>query len=147
VHKYKKAVSTIEYMTLFVLFLAAILVMQKSIARSFFGRWKDLGDSFGQGEQYDPRGTVECGRYTAVDLATGWETTIWYWQPCYECCMDVSVAQDMCKNIFSFNGSVSDVDYCREGDATHPATVEHQRQCCAEHCNLPSKCNFDISFK
>jgi hypothetical protein len=52
---HKKASSTLEYMTLIAFILSALFVFQHYIVRAFSGRWKDVGDSFGQGKQYDPR--------------------------------------------------------------------------------------------
>ena len=132
--KEKKAVSTIEYIIVIVMFIAAILLMHKQISRSFFGRWKDLGNNFGQGEQYDPHRTTECGRY--VDPLTGGE--IWYWQPCYECCIYTGVLSDTCENQFSFVGGASAVEQCRIG------AVDEQRKCCAQGCASSNKCDFDI---
>jgi len=34
--------------------------MQKYIVRGFSGRWKDIGDSLGQGRLYDANKTIEC---------------------------------------------------------------------------------------
>ena len=52
--------SVVEYMILIVFILGAFLVMQKYIVRGFAGRWKDIGDSLGQGRLYDSNKTIEC---------------------------------------------------------------------------------------
>jgi len=128
VRNQQKAASTIEYVLLIIIFVSAIFLMQKQIARSFFGRWKDLGDGFGYGEQYDPKTTTECGRY--VDPATQGET--WYLQKCYECCFDVTVQKCISQ------GFQGDVALCRKG------TVSEQKKCCAAGCNrTTSDCAFD----
>jgi len=66
---HNKGASTIEYATVIMFIIAALLITQKYILRSFMGRWKTAGDSFGHGRQYDPRpfgvngeegGTLEC---------------------------------------------------------------------------------------
>ncbi len=86
--KNRRGASIIEYAVLIVMFLAAILLMQKSIARTFFGRWKDAGDSFGSGEQYDPNLTKDCGRYVPYDPNVGWGSDVWYNAECYAVCRD-----------------------------------------------------------
>jgi hypothetical protein len=115
----KRAASVIEYVVLFVMFLTAIFLMQKHIARALFGRWRDLGDSFGQGEQYNPSTTLECGRYVP-HTTTGWGSEIWYLQECYKCCMDTN---EECPD---FSG---DEAVCRAKD-----TALKQRDCCAQGC-------------
>ena len=61
--------SMLEYMALLVFLLATFFVFQHYIVRGFYGSWKQAGDAFGQGRQYDPRpfgnlgsggGTLEC---------------------------------------------------------------------------------------
>ncbi len=52
--------SVTEYMLLIVFILTAFFVMQKYIVRGFSGRWKDIGDSLGQGRLYDANKTIEC---------------------------------------------------------------------------------------
>jgi len=56
-------------MALFIFLLTAMIVMEKYIGRGLAGRWKTMGDTFGQGRHYDPRpfglsgegnGTLEC---------------------------------------------------------------------------------------
>lgn len=56
----KKATSTMEYVLLIIIILGALLLSQRYILRGFAGRWKAVGDSFGQGKQYDPTKTAEC---------------------------------------------------------------------------------------
>ena len=125
--KTHRATSTVEYLIVIIIFVAAILLMQKQIARSFFGRWKDLGDGFGYGEQYDPQATVDCGRY--VNSETNVET--WYAQNCYECCFDV-----IAENCIA-QGFQGDLTSCRNG------SVLEQKSCCAAGCDrTTSDCAF-----
>jgi len=129
--KAKRAASTIEYALLIIMFLTAILLMKKQIARTFFGRWKDLGSSFGQGEQYDPNATVDCGRYVAHSSA-GWNPTeTWYLQKCYSCCLDVKTLS--CSDL-----APAGLTVCRAKIASDPALG---RECCAQAC-ASAQCNF-----
>ena len=89
--KQQRAVSTIEYVIVIVMFLTAILLMQKQIARAFFGRWKGLGDTFGQGGQYDPARTVECQRVAKRDFVGGLYGR-WYFSPAFDCCMETTAS-------------------------------------------------------
>ena len=72
----KSAVSTLEYTFLIVIIIMAILATQKYIVRGFAGRWKQLGDSFGMGKQYDPQKTLEC-TFSA-------DYNQWYDKHCFE---------------------------------------------------------------
>lgn len=83
--RHNGAFSLIEYMALLTFIMAALLVSQHFIFRGFVGRWKTLGDSYGQGKQYDPRpygihgeggGTLECVQYNGV-----WKNGI-----CFDAC-------------------------------------------------------------
>ena len=81
--KNNRAASIIEYVILIIMFLAAMLLMQKRIVRTFFDRWKQAGDTFSYGEQYDPNNTIECGRYVNAN-----NPEVWYLESCYQDCMD-----------------------------------------------------------
>jgi len=72
----KQAASVLEYTLLVMVILSAVLVTQKYVVRGFAGRWKQMGDSFGLGKQYDPRKTIEC---TYSD-----DFNTWYDKDCYE---------------------------------------------------------------
>ena len=67
----------IEFVTLIMFILAAFIVFQKYIVRGFTGRWKGVGDSFGQGKIYDPNRSIECA-YDPI------YTQLWYDRKCYE---------------------------------------------------------------
>ena len=71
------AASTLEYVLLITIILGAILVTQKYIVRGFAGRWKQVGDTFGLGRQYDPRVTKEC-------VWSGEPQNLWYNPDCLE---------------------------------------------------------------
>ena len=58
---YKKAVSTIEILAVITLLLAALLGFSGYIKNALSGRWKSVGETFGQGRQYDPRGFGTAG--------------------------------------------------------------------------------------
>ena len=50
----------IEYTALLVIIMLVFLSFQKYVVRGFAGRWKETGDAFGYGRQYDPTKTIEC---------------------------------------------------------------------------------------
>lgn len=132
----------IEYIILFVMFLSAILVMHKQVGRVFLGRWKDLGDTFGYGEQYDVNATVECGRYVprvfnAAAQQNGWGNNVWYEQKCFECCRYINSQtgsyQQACQGFSPPSGLAA----CRSS-----ALTEYGKSgCCAQGCES-SSCSF-----
>ncbi|MCA9409508.1 MAG: hypothetical protein KC733_12515, partial [Candidatus Omnitrophica bacterium] len=82
---YKKAQSTLEYITFIVFILGALLVFQKYIARSLVGRWKTAGDGLGSERIYDPQKSIEC----AFDFVQH-DPGIWYDTACYKAaCVDL----------------------------------------------------------
>lgn len=84
----KKAQSAIEYVILISFILAILIVFQKYIFQAFNGRFKSVGDSFGQGRLYSPRVTTEC----AYDHRF---TNKWYNAICFdENCFTPCVADD-----------------------------------------------------
>jgi hypothetical protein len=72
----KKGQSVVEFAAVVMFILAAFLIFQKYIVRSFSGRWKQVGDVLGQGRIYDPKKTIEC----AFDPPTG----VWFDKQCYD---------------------------------------------------------------
>lgn len=54
---YKGSV-TIEYAAFIAILIAALLGMSIYIKRALEGRWRQVGDAFGQGRQYEPGVTV-----------------------------------------------------------------------------------------
>jgi hypothetical protein len=85
----KRAAATIEYATLMMLIMGAFLLFQNYILKGFYGRWRQVGDTFGHGRQYDPRnfgpvgadgGTLECIAY--VNPST--KAATWYLTSCLE---------------------------------------------------------------
>jgi len=50
----KKAVSLIEYCVLLAVVAAALVGMQIYLKRAVCGNWKQTGDVFGFGRQFDP---------------------------------------------------------------------------------------------
>jgi hypothetical protein len=49
----KKALSLIEYSTVIVVLVAALLGMQVFLKRAISGRWRQSADTFGFGRQYN----------------------------------------------------------------------------------------------
>lgn len=68
--------AVIEYALLITIILAALFWMKGPIVRAFYGRWKNAGDSFAFGRQYDPKRTVECAHDTA--------SRTWYDERCFD---------------------------------------------------------------
>jgi hypothetical protein len=129
VRKDRRAASIIEYAVLIIMFLAAILLMQKHIVRTFFGRWKDAGDTFSYGEQYDANTTIDCQRY-AWHNSQGWHET-WYSGKCYDCC------------IYSNSGSCPDWIAGFVPDTCRNFINDDQKQhCCKTACANQTVCNF-----
>ena len=88
-----RAVSVIEYTLLVTMLLLTFIVMQKYVVRAISGRWKQVGDSFGFGRQYDPKKTLECGYSANGDF--------WYEIPLAEskkCLLTDAVCLGQCKN-------------------------------------------------
>ena len=54
----KRAISTVEYVILIAVIVAALLAMQFYLRRAVCGRIRSAGDTFGQGRQYQPGVTV-----------------------------------------------------------------------------------------
>ena len=50
----KIGLSTIEYAVLIAVIVAALVGMSFYIKRALSGKWRDVGDSFGFGRQYEP---------------------------------------------------------------------------------------------
>ena len=59
INETKKAISVVEYSLFIAVIIAAILGMQFYLKRAICGRWKETGDVFGFGRQYDPQETAE----------------------------------------------------------------------------------------
>lgn len=126
-----RAASIIEYAVLVIMFLAAILFMQKSVVRTLFGRWKDAGDTFSYGEQYDANTTIDCERY-ALYNTQGWFEW-WYSAKCYDCCMySTNAACPDWPSSLGWGPSICR-GFSNEGQKLH---------CCKTACANPAVCNF-----
>jgi hypothetical protein len=80
--KKKSGQSTLEYAVFIIILLGAMFVIQKYIARAFSGRWKGVGDSWGQGRQYSPTKTTRC--------AHAWPRgNFWYDEVCFRTTLPV----------------------------------------------------------
>ncbi len=95
-NKRSKASSTIEYITLVVFIWSALYVFRGYIFRGLSGKWREAGDLFGKGRQYDPRafgpdgnsgGTVEC--FLDYQHGGGWVN-----ERCYDRHCDCSTPED-----------------------------------------------------
>lgn len=90
--------------------LGAFLVFQKYIARGLSGRWKAVGDSFGQGRVFSESKTKECV-YDYIYFNK------WYDRDCYEASCDCQTLQanaTTCKDCIKLcSMSASEVaDHC-----------------------------------
>lgn len=65
----------IEYVTVLIIVIGAFLVMRNYIQRGIFGMWRNAGQTFAFGRQYDSQKTVDC----AFDA----QSNVWYDRNCY----------------------------------------------------------------
>ncbi len=56
--------------------IGALFVFKDYLLGAFYGRWKNVGDSFGLGRQYDAQRTTAC--------AFDHEANTWYDESCYD---------------------------------------------------------------
>lgn len=71
-----KGFSIIEYTIFITIILTALYVSKDFISRAIMGHWRQAGDSFAFGRQYDPSRTLDCS-YEA-------ELNKWYDQSCFD---------------------------------------------------------------
>lgn len=97
----KKGLSIIEFMVLFVIIIAAFMIMRNYIQRGLFGKWKEAGQSFTYGRQYDPSKTVEC----SFDE----QSNLWYDRNCFDYLKSTPscVSNSSCDEAIITNGSCS----------------------------------------
>lgn len=89
-----KAQSFLEYTAIIMLILSALVLFRRYITQGMAGRFKNIGDSFGQARQYDAEKTIECALNPLF-------SDQWYNQICYEknCdCESVQRSQATCQN-------------------------------------------------
>lgn len=72
---------------LIIIIMAAILITQRYILRGFAGRWKAVGDTFGQGKQYDLNKTAECAWSQKENTWYGAGCFDLYWEANYSPCL------------------------------------------------------------
>ena len=51
----RRAQNTLEYVVVIGVVIAALLMMGRYFTRSFVGKWRQAGDTFGKGETYKPK--------------------------------------------------------------------------------------------
>jgi len=51
---FQKSFATVEYAFLIAVVVAALLGMSIYLKRGLSGRWRQVGDAFGHGRQYEP---------------------------------------------------------------------------------------------
>ncbi len=81
----KKGFSAIEVAATIVIILLVLVSFRGYIQRGFAGRWKAVGDVFGQTKQYDPRGFGTVGEKDGT-LDCFWDeaTGVWVDEDCYQ---------------------------------------------------------------
>ena len=104
----KHGQSVLEFTSLIVVILLTFLIFQKYVVRAFSGRWKGIGDSFGQGRVYDHEHTTECGYYPPAD--------VWFDRKCYDAnceddCLHIGATEVACTNCVT---TVCQEDLCDE---------------------------------
>jgi Flp pilus assembly pilin Flp len=57
-NRIRGAAPVIEYIVLVVVIIAALASMSEYIRRAVSGRWREVGDVFGFGRQYEPGRTI-----------------------------------------------------------------------------------------
>lgn len=110
----KRGQSMFEFVALIMFILAALLIFQKYIVRGLTGRWKSVGDSFGQGRIYDPNKTIECAANAFFDG----QEVVWYNQICFEekCeyhCLEITKIKEKCEKCLTLDPPTGcHIDYC-----------------------------------
>lgn len=74
--KKNKGFSIVEYSIFIVIILGALWVSKDMISRGIMGHWREAGDMFAFGRQYDPSRTLDC--------AFDGELNKWYEQSCFD---------------------------------------------------------------
>jgi len=90
----KNGQSVVEFTALIIFILAAFLVFQKYVVRSFSGRWKSVGDVIGQGRVFDPNTTTECA--FDPEFTDTWFDAVCYRQNCEGSCLRASATPAAC---------------------------------------------------
>ncbi len=91
-----KGQSFIEYITMIIFILIALIVFQKYIARGIYGRWKAAGDSLSSGAGlYDLDKTLEC-EYDYVFTNTWYNVACYDINNCAKVCYGVSSSSAQC---------------------------------------------------
>ncbi len=112
----RRGQSMFEFVALIMFILAAFLIFQKYIVRGLTGRWKGVGDSFGQGRIYDPNKTIECAANAFFDG----QKVVWYNQICFEekcttACLEVTKSKIACeKCIGRTKNKGCRISYCED---------------------------------
>ncbi len=122
--------SVIEYLTLFVIIILAVVAMREHIQRGIFGLWGQTGQGFANGRQYDPQRSIEC----SFDPESG----LWYDDHCFT---SASVKQG-CHSVtgdFCADSSACSSGQCADKSICGPASCEEaiitSGACAASYCN------------
>ena len=76
---HKRGTSAIEYVVMIIIIIGAMLLIQKYLLRGIAGKWRDVGDTWGYGRQFDPKKTTECLYDMTVNK--------WILYGCFEACI------------------------------------------------------------
>lgn len=74
----RKAQSSVEYMSFVIVLMLVLMFFGKYIAQALTGHWRDAGETFGMGMQFEPGNTLEC----AFDTFSG--SGLWYNKACFD---------------------------------------------------------------
>src|SRR3990172_1381926 len=92
--------SLLEYIIVIIFVSGAFVVFQTYIKRGLAGRWKAVGDSFGQGRRYDAYNKDDSGKTTECRFDFAYNNK-WYDVDCYrekKCdCFTINRSDDKCK--------------------------------------------------
>ncbi len=80
----RRGFSTIEVTAVLIVILMVLISFRGYIQRGLTGRWKSVGDTFGQTKQYDPRGFGDMGASGGtLDCFFDRSTNKWVVEDCY----------------------------------------------------------------
>ncbi|HBR15936.1 MAG TPA: hypothetical protein DD723_10450 [Candidatus Omnitrophica bacterium] len=99
--------SLLEYIIVIIFVSGAFVVFQTYIKRGLAGRWKAVGDSFGQGRRYDAYNKDDSGKTIECRFDFAYNQG-WYDADCYreDCdCFTINRSDATCKDCIAFCAS------------------------------------------
>lgn len=134
-NKNNRGQALLEYIIILICIMAVLVAFRQYIERGFAGRWKAVGDTFGQGRLYDAHGqdvntvtqwdrlekTVECAYYFGDHLYTAEDTKWegWYDLDCFKekCdCFSIDMTSSSCSGC-AYECSITNLGYkCKDAE-------------------------------